>query len=133
MNWKSNEYTYTGAILDELNPKQINLLKDELEELEAELQKQLDRATETTSTVTLDQSLVGRVSRMDALQQQSVALSTRNFTSKKLHKVTAALRSIEAGEYGFCKRCDEEIGFSRLQAQPEANLCIHCQDSADNQ
>ena len=119
--------------MDQLNQLQVAGLKSSLEQLQSELQQQLDRAKEATATVNLDQTLLGRVSRMDAMQQQSVALSTLNLTRKKLQRVQSALRDIDSGDYGFCKRCDEEIGFSRLKVQPEANLCIHCQDTVNNQ
>lgn len=117
----------------DLTSEQVAELEEELESLRGELSEQLDRAKDSTATVSLDQTLVGRVSRMDAMQQQSVALSTRTFTEQKLRKVLAALRAIAENEYGFCRRCDEPIGYPRLRAQPEANLCINCQDGVDRQ
>lgn len=119
--------------MEELSESQINELQQALLDLKESLQSQLDHSNEATATVTLDQTLVGRVSRMDAMQQQSVALSTREVTTLKMKRVAVALRAIESGDYGFCRRCDEPIGHSRLQAQPEAALCIVCQDIADNQ
>lgn len=116
-----------------LTPKQMQELETKLRQLKSELLDQLDRSAETTATVTLDQTLVGRVSRMDAMQQQSVALSTRRLTEQKIKQIDAALNEISDGEYGYCKQCDEDIGFARLQVQPEAKLCIQCQDRADNQ
>jgi DnaK suppressor protein len=38
-----------------------------------------------------------------------------------------ALAKIEAGNYGVCEQCGQDIGFSRLHARPEARLCIACQ------
>ena len=74
---------------------------------------------------------VGRVSRIDAMQQQSMAVSTRGKALLKLKKVQASLKAIESGDYGLCRQCDEAISFGRLNAQPQANLCLICQDKAD--
>ncbi len=119
--------------MKDLTSQQVADLARELEALQDTLSRQLERAEDSAATVQLDQTLLGRVSRMDAMQQQSVALSTRKLTEQKLRKVIAALRAVAEGEYGYCRRCEECIGYPRLQAQPEANLCIHCQDSTDNQ
>ena len=81
----------------------------------------------------LDQTLVGRVSRMDAIQQQSMAVSMRQKAQLKLKKVQAALDKMAPDDYGYCRHGDEPIGFQRLTAQPEANLCLLCQDKADQQ
>lgn len=117
--------------MSELREEQLDELRGALEKLEKELQQQLERGKSSTEAVKLDQTLVGRVSRMDAMQQQSVALSTLNKTRNRLKKVLAAIAAFDSGEYGYCSRCDEAIAFGRLQAQPEARLCISCQDRAD--
>ena len=43
-----------------------------------------------------------------------------------LAKIEQALAKIEAGEYGECSNCGEDIGAKRLQARPVAELCIDC-------
>ena len=117
----------------ELSPKQLKALEAMLKQLQSELQEQLQLSKSSTAAVTLDQTLVGRVSRMDAMQQQSVALSTKEKAETRLRKVNIALAAMESGDYGYCARCDEGIGYDRLSAQPEARLCITCQDVADRQ
>jgi len=97
------------------------------------LLSQLEANSGAADTVTLDQSKVGRVSRMDAMQQQQMALSTRAKAKLRLQKVVAALNAIEQDEYGYCRRCDEDIGFPRLQAQPGTALCFNCQNHSDMQ
>jgi len=119
--------------MSELNPQQLQELQAILLRLQSDLQEQLQLSKAATAAVTLDQTLVGRVSRMDAMQQQSVALSTKEKAQTRLRKVTIALSTIESGDYGYCARCDEGIGYGRLKAQPEARLCIACQDSVDKQ
>jgi RNA polymerase-binding transcription factor DksA len=45
--------------------------------------------------------------------------------------VDAALERIEVGDYGACARCGQPIGFARLEARPEATLCIACARAAE--
>lgn len=116
-----------------LNQEQLQELRTLLQRLQQELQEQMQLSKSATAAVTLDQTLVGRVSRMDALQQQSVALSTKEKAQTRLRRVNIALAAMESGDYGYCARCDAGIGFGRLSAQPEARLCIACQDMADRQ
>ena len=119
--------------MSELSEAEISQLQAQLQRLQADLQEQLSIGSSSSDVVTLDQSKVGRVSRMDAMQQQQMAVSTRNKTQLRLHKVKAALAAIDTGDYGYCRRCDEDIGFPRLQAQPETPLCIACQSQSDSQ
>jgi DnaK suppressor protein len=42
-----------------------------------------------------------------------------------------ALAKCDDGSSGLCEECDNPIGFSRLQARPEARLCIVCQTRAE--
>jgi DnaK suppressor protein len=65
------------------------------------------------------------------MQQQSMAVSTRGKALLKLKKVQASLNAIESDDYGFCLQCDKAIPFGRLNAQPQASLCLGCQDKAD--
>ncbi|PCJ23253.1 MAG: hypothetical protein COA96_12335 [SAR86 cluster bacterium] len=96
-----------------------------------ELKQHLNISKAAAGIVTLDQTTVGRVSRVDAMQQQSMAASTREMATQRLKKVTLALKSLENDCYGYCSGCDEEIALNRLLAQPEANLCLSCQDKHD--
>ena len=85
------------------------------------------QASETAARpVDLDQP-IGRVSRVDALQQQSMVQATRAATRRRIDLVEAALRRHEAGEYGDCLECGEPVGFARLKARPETPFCIRCQ------
>jgi DnaK suppressor protein len=76
--------------------------------------------------VTLDQSRVGRLSRMDAMQQQAVAQAAARLTAMEEHRIRRALDRIKSGEYGFCINCDEEISEGRLRVDPSMLTCIAC-------
>jgi len=76
--------------------------------------------------VELDQTSVGRLSRMDALQDQAMALETDRRRQVELQLIDAALKRIEDGNYGYCQSCDEDIPEKRLQIDPTASVCIDC-------
>jgi DnaK suppressor protein len=114
-----------------LSQEQKNTLKNTLLVYQQELGEQLNLSAQAAKIVTLDQTAVGRVSRIDALQQQSMAISTRGKVKLKMQKVAIALKAITNENYGHCKQCDEDIPFKRLEIQPEAQLCLACQSKTD--
>ncbi len=79
-------------------------------------------------TVTLDQQAVGRLSRMDALQNQAMAQAQARRRGVSRQRIIAALDRIASGEYGYCARCGEDIAAARLQADPAIALCTACMD-----
>lgn len=76
--------------------------------------------------VELDQSRVGRLSRMDAMQGQAMSLEAKRRREAELLRISSALKRIEAGEYGYCVRCEEEIVPGRLEIDPSVLLCVQC-------
>jgi DnaK suppressor protein len=83
-------------------------------------------ARDAAGTVELDQSRVGRLSRMDALQGQAMSRETNRRRELELARIEAALKRIEGGEYGYCVRCGEAIAEGRLLFDPSTPLCIDC-------
>ena len=83
------------------------------------------------ATVELDQTRQGRLSRMDALQQQAMAAATGQRRTTELARIDAALACIESGDYGLCRGCDAEIAPARLEIDPAATRCIRCADKAE--
>ncbi len=76
--------------------------------------------------VELDQSSVGRLSRMDALQVQAMAQASQRRRTEEMCRIAAALQRIADDEFGWCLRCGEAIAAGRLDADPTATLCIGC-------
>ena len=106
-------------------------LRADLGTLRDELRSFIDASAQGTRPVALDQP-IGRLSRMDAMQQQSMAKANRRAAEQRLQRVEAALRRIAAKEYGSCLRCEEPVGVERLKVQPEAVLCIACQSQGES-
>ena len=78
------------------------------------------------SPVKLDQQAVGRLSRMDAMQQQAMAQAASRRRAGRQSRIIAALKRIEDGEFGYCQDCGEHIGKARLQLDPTIPNCMPC-------
>lgn len=113
-----------------LTNKQLSSLLDGLQSLEGELTQLLEATAEGTKPVKLKDNQ-GRLSRMDELHNQSILVANRNVARNRLKSVRQALVRIKEGYYGICAQCDEPIAFARLNAYPDAQMCINCQSASE--
>ena len=113
----------------ELTAAQLQELEQDLLREREELQDQLQRIDVDSKPVQLDQQAVGRLSRMDAMQQQQMAAASGSHMKAHLNRVCLALAAIESGEFGYCRQCDEPIAFPRLKIRPDSPLCMPCQQA----
>jgi len=104
----------------------IRLLSSLLLERKATLIEEEETGKQAAQIVELDQTSVGRVSRMDAMQGQAMAIAANQRRQIELQKIEAALKRIDQEEYGYCLECDEEIAEPRLKLDPATSLCIAC-------
>lgn len=94
--------------------------------LRSELLAQAQDAAASTKPVVLDQSSVGRLSRMDAIQGQHMALESARRREQKLAAIDGALRRLDSGDFGLCYACGAEIPESRLKVDPTLTRCVAC-------
>lgn len=106
-------------------------LRGDLEDLVRELRKTLDETAGAARPVELDQPSMGRVSRIDAIQQQKMLEANRLAQRARLGLARSALLRCEADEYGDCMACGECVGYARLKARPESVFCIECQTARE--
>jgi len=111
-----------------LSGAQIEELKDELKSQLRRLQKSMKITDEALRTVELDQTAVGRLSRMDSLQNQALSEGLREREVARLGQILEALERLEEGRYGICTSCGGAIPFERLFVFPEAPECASCVD-----
>ena len=112
--------------MDHLDPDQQAELRDELERQLRRLEKSMKVSDEATEIVELDQTAVGRLSRMDSLQSQSMAKNLAERERTKLALILEALKRMEKGTYGICTECRAEIAYGRLAIFPETPTCTAC-------
>ena len=84
------------------------------------------RGADGQKTVELDQQAVGRLSRMDALQNQAMAKAAHARRDIMKRRIQAALERLEEGEFGYCLDCGEEIAEKRLDLDPTIPNCVSC-------
>ncbi len=109
-----------------MNQSELGKITQKLLELESELRELEETAKASSQPVRLDQASVGRLSRMDAMQSQQMALETARRRRDELARIEGALRRIEAGEYGHCFVCGNEIDVRRLLVAPTSTRCVKC-------
>ena len=63
--------------------------------------------------------------------QRSMAIRLKNRSSLFLKKIDAALMRIQAGTFGLCDLCEEEIELRRLEARPTTSVCVHCKEAEE--
>ncbi len=103
--------------------------RDALEQRAADTRQALDEGTE--GDVTLDQTRVGRLSRIDALAGQALAQAAQRRREATLRALEAAQARIESGQFGYCLSCDEPIALARLWHNPAVTQCLSCAAEAE--
>jgi DnaK suppressor protein len=111
-------------MIAEITESELVELRDRLLSQQKELLRKVGNK-DRIETVDLELP-IGRLSRVDALQQQSMAKAEIRRAKQSLEQIESALEFMEAGTYGFCKMCEEPIGYRRLNARPSSPFCIDC-------
>ncbi|RED16904.1 TraR/DksA family transcriptional regulator [Parasphingopyxis lamellibrachiae] len=101
-------------------------MRERLIALRAQLSGEDAGAAEWRKPVALDQQSVGRLSRMDAMQQQQMADAEARRRKSDIARIDAALKRLDEGEFGWCLSCGEAIAEKRLEIDPMATQCIAC-------
>ncbi|MCH9669888.1 MAG: TraR/DksA C4-type zinc finger protein [Gammaproteobacteria bacterium] len=114
--------------MTELNTERFRRLLEARRDALEELSK---LNPDAARTVELDQTRVGRLSRMDALQGQAMAKATEQRRQLEATQINAALLRLDNGEYGYCVECDEFIGEGRLEIALAASRCIRCANRSE--
>jgi DnaK suppressor protein len=118
--------------MEDLDAAQMAELRELIRQSCQELEALLESSSEGCKPVALDEP-IGRLSRMDAMQQQHMAIASRQSQTQRLQLLRNALQGIDAGHYGDCRICEEPIGYQRLKVRPEAPFCLDCQSRSEGE
>lgn len=113
---------------DALTDEQLDELRELLLRALARLQQSMELTDDAARPVELDQSSVGRLSRMDSLQNQALSSNLQDRERARLAGLLSALERLEEGTYGTCTECGDPIQYGRLLVVPEARTCAGCAD-----
>ncbi len=69
---------------------------------------------------------IGRVSRMDAINNKSINENALRKAENKLKGLEIAHQNIDDADFGKCARCKNEIPLGRILLMPHSRFCVHC-------
>ncbi len=110
----------------------IKAFKKRLLEMREEVEELSEVTEEARQPVELDQTMVGRLSRMDALQTQAMQLETERRRGIEIQRIDAALKRMDEGEFGYCVSCGVDIEPKRLENDPTTPTCFDCAEMSEN-
>jgi DnaK suppressor protein len=108
-----------------MDDHRISYFRERLEVLAKEINEDLNANKDSAGIVELDTS-IGRLSRMDAMQSQQMALELRRRQENQLLRIQNALKRMDQGHYGLCGKCKKPIAEERLEASPDVVMCVRC-------
>ena len=108
-----------------MNADRITYFRERLEGLAKEINEDLSASKDSAGIVELDTS-IGRLSRMDAMQNQQMALELRRRQENQLLRIKNTLKRMDQGQYGLCGKCKKPISEERLEASPDVVMCVRC-------
>ena len=112
--------------MDHLSDSQLVELREELDRQVARLERSMKVTEEAARPVQLDQTVVGRLSRMDEMQNQALTKNLREREQITAALLKQALERLDVGTYGTCLDCAGPISVERLFVFPETPTCGHC-------
>lgn len=115
-----------------LQPEQIKKFKQALEERRRALIKQAQSTLSSDMVLSTDDRF-DEVDQASSEYMQAFNFRLRGRESFLLQKINLALEKIAKNTYGICEECDEPISIKRLQARPEAPLCIQCKEAQEKE
>ncbi len=107
-------------------PRDLAKFRKALQTHRAEVLAVRESSADDRAPQELDQTRVGRLSRMDALQAQAMAEALDQRRGIELKRIDAALERITSGDFGYCLTCGEPVELKRLELDPAAAQCAEC-------
>ncbi len=101
------------------------VLKNKLSEESLQLEKDIEELKEMVKPIA-PENAIGRISRMDAINNKSINEAALRKAETKLHAMKEALKQIENSDFGLCKRCGNTIPIGRLMLRPQTKACVSC-------
>ena len=108
-----------------MNTKEIEMLKARISKKLERTREKVKDLEEMTKPIGPENS-IGRISRMDAINNKSVMEAALRTTRQELDDLEYAYRNIDKDEFGICMGCKQKIDFKRLLLMPGSKYCIRC-------
>lgn len=108
-----------------MTSEERNALKLKIQEQLEKIEREIAELEANIQPISPENS-IGRVSRMDAIQNQSVAEAGLRNKKEKRKKLHLALEKVDQDGFGICQQCKQPIQAGRLMYMPESAFCIRC-------
>ncbi len=72
------------------------------------------------------ENAIGRVSRMDAINNKSINEASLHKSREKLSRLEVALSRLDSSDFGICRKCKGQIPLGRIMLMPHAQTCVRC-------
>jgi len=108
-----------------MDTDRLDHFRSRLGSLEDKIRAGMESSKDASGVVQLDTS-IGRLSRMDAMQNQQMALELRRRQEQQLQRIANALKRMDKGTYGLCGKCKQPIAEDRLEVSPDVVMCVRC-------
>jgi len=102
-----------------------NEIKETIDKEIRKTKKQVVEYKELTQPIE-PENAIGRISRMDAIQNKSVTEAALRKAEEKLENLNFALAKIYEDDFGVCIRCRKEIPLGRILIMPQSRMCVKC-------
>jgi len=107
--------------------KYRSALKEKIKEAIEAAQVSLDKLEDMTQPIGPENS-IGRVSRMDAINNKGVGDAAKRSKQRQLMKLQKALEYIDKPQFGYCTHCGNANKIKRWIYMPESDRCVRCAD-----
>ena len=108
-----------------MNSQDLNKIRNKINERLQLTEIEIEELKQFTSPIE-PENAIGRISRMDAINNKSINDRTLRKAKEKLQKLKAALSRLDEPDFGKCRICSSEIQEGRLLLIPESNICVKC-------
>ena len=108
-----------------MNKVQLKALQEKIEHETKSTQKKIDEYSLLCKPIAPENS-IGRISRMDAINNKSVVEAALRVAKEKLQQLKTMQDKIKDSDFGICQKCKKTIPFERLMIQPYSRFCVMC-------
>ncbi len=108
-----------------MSPAERKLLKTKIIEKITETKRKILLLEEASKPITPENS-IGRVSRMDAINNKGVSDAALRNAKRQLNALELAATKVDDATFGNCSNCKKTIQAARLMFMPQSTLCVRC-------
>jgi len=106
--------------------------KKELKKVVEQIEKEIIKTTELIGEYKemtkpiAPENAIGRLSRMDAINNKSVTEAALRTAEEKLSSLKYLISRVNEDDFGLCRRCRQAIPLPRLMFMPQSQFCVNC-------